>query len=160
MRFALIELIREIKNNSGLKSRYTVFSYRLASFFYNGNLCIKFLLFPFYINYKLIVDFVFGVEIPSSVKIGWGLRISHAKCITIHPEVVIGRNCHLRHGVTIGNKSTGDKMVPIIFDNVDVGCFSSVLGEVQIGDNVKIGAHSLVLRSVQENSVVYGVPVK
>lgn len=49
-----------------------------------------------------IFEFLYNVEIPCNVTIGKGLYIGHTFCITINPKVVIGENCNIHKGVTIG----------------------------------------------------------
>ena len=154
------KLIEEFKVNEGIKSKYTVLSYRLANYYYNSKYPLKILYLPFFINYKLVVDIIFGVEIPCNINIGWGFKISHAKSITIHPNAQIGSNFHIRHGVTIGNKNSGEKDAPIIDDDVELGCYSSIFGNVCIGGNTIVGAHTLILKSVPKNSIVVGNPGK
>lgn len=49
-----------------------------------------------------IVEIMTGISIPYSVKIGKGLYIGHFAGIYINEDVVIGENCNLSQGVTIG----------------------------------------------------------
>ncbi len=153
-------LVNELKKNDGIKSKYVILSYRLANYVSRKNLLIRILLCPIIIQYKLIVDIFFGVELPCNITVGWGMRISHAKCITIHPSSQIGGNVHLRHGVTIGNKRTGVNEAPVIGDNVEIGCFSTLLGSIRVGNNSVIGAHTLLLKTVPDDSIVTGLPGK
>lgn len=153
-------LLSEISANKGIKSKYVVLSYRLANWTSKRSLFLKLLLFPLILQYKFIVDFVLGIEIPYTINIGHGLKIMHAKCITIHPNTSIGKNLLLRHSTTIGNKNTGHPEAPVIGDNVDIGCNSSILGPIKIGSNVTIGAHSLVLSDISSNNIAYGIPAK
>jgi serine acetyltransferase len=154
------DLIEELKNNDGIKSKYVVLSYRMANSISQKNKLVRILLCPVIIQYQLLVNIFWGVEIPYKITIGCGMKISHAKCITIHPSSQIGKNVHLRHGVTLGNKETGFKEAPIIGDNVEFGCFSTLLGNISVGNNSVIGAHTLLLKTVPNNSIVTGVPGK
>lgn len=106
-----------------------------------------------------ITETLFGISISKSVSIGPGLRIWHFGNIFIHPKVVIGANCTLRHGVTIGNRHE-DGGVPVIGDNVEFGAYAQVLGEVRIGNNCRIGAMSLVLLDVPDGATAVGVPAR
>lgn len=148
------DFLNELRVNNGFKSKYVVVSFRLASVYKRNGLFFKVIFFPFFIHYKLVVDFLFGVEIPADSIIGWGFKLSHPKCITIHPKCVIGSNVHIRHGVTIGNKKTGVDEAPVIGDNVEFGCFSSVFGNVNIGAGSSVGAYSFVVNDLPEKSVV------
>ena len=79
--------------------------------------------------------------------------------VFVHPGVVIGANCTLRQGVTIGNR-TPDGGVPKVGDNVDFGAYAQVLGDVRIGSNCRIGAMSVVLCDVPDGATAVGVPAK
>ena len=102
---------------------------------------------------------ILSISISKSVRIGPGLRIWHFGNIFIHPGVVIGSNCTLRQGVTIGNREVSGA-VPVIGDNVEFGAYAQVLGDVRIGSNCKIGAMSLVLCDVPDGATAVGVPAR
>ncbi|MFY8349605.1 serine O-acetyltransferase [Pseudoalteromonas sp. SSM20] len=106
-----------------------------------------------------ILELVTGISLSKDVTVGAGLRIYHFGNIFIHPNTVIGNNCILRQGVTIGEgKLKG--LVPVIGDNVEFGAGSMAIGDIKIGSNVIVGAMSLVNKSVNSNQVVVGVPAK
>lgn len=71
---------------------------------------------PLFIPSSMIITLLTGIHLPRGAKIGPELRIHHFGCIILHPAVRIGRNCTLRHEVTIGNRNYDD--VPVIGDNV------------------------------------------
>ena len=100
-----------------------------------------------------------GVEIPAKTKIGVGLQIWHGVGLIINVKVVIGNDCTLRHTTTIGNKFAGGGS-PVIGDNVDIGAHTIIIGDIKIGNNVTIGAGSIITKSIPENSIVYGNPLK
>jgi serine O-acetyltransferase len=100
-----------------------------------------------------------GIGIPKSVRIGPGLRIWHFGNIFIHTKVVIGSNCTLRQGVTIGNRYNDDR-VPVVGDNVEFGAYAQVLGDIRIGNNCKIGAMSVVLCDVPDGATAIGIPAR
>jgi len=104
-----------------------------------------------------MLEIITGVSIPKSVKIGGGLRIYHFGNIFIHENVVIGKNCILRQGVTLGNRYK-DSKVPILGDDVELGAYTQVLGDVYLGDFCKVGAMSVVLASVPSGKTVCGNP--
>lgn len=95
------------------------------------------------ITHKLI-QFLYRVDIPWSASIGPNLTIHHPYCIVIHPNSVIGANCTLRHGVTIGNDGRTDA-APTIGDNVSFGCFASVFGNTNIASNTRLPAFSITV---------------
>lgn len=106
-----------------------------------------------------LVETVTGISIYKSVQIGAGLRIWHFGNIFIHSQVVIGKNCTLRQGITLGNRVEGGA-VPILGDNVDLGAYAQVLGGVRIGNNCKVGAMSLVISDVPDNATAVGIPAR
>ena len=111
--------------------------------------------YPFYFLCNVIV----GIYIPWQTTIGGGLRIYHYGCICINSEVIIGSNCVMRHGVTIGVKKIGEKS-PVIGNNVEFGAGAKVLGALKIGDNVTVGANAVVVCDVPTDSIAVGVPAK
>lgn len=105
------------------------------------------------------VETVTGISLPIGAEIGPGLRIWHFGNIFINSGAVIGENCTLRQGVTIGNRHENGPL-PVIGDNVEFGAYAQVLGGVRIGDNAKIAAMSVVLEDVPNNATVAGIPAK
>ncbi len=103
--------------------------------------------------------FTTGVEIHPAAQIGRRLVIDHGTGIVIGATAVIGDDCLLYQGVTLGGtgKETG-KRHPTLGNNVMVGCGAKVLGPFKVGDNSKIAANSVVLKEVPPNCTVVGVP--
>ncbi len=100
-----------------------------------------------------------GIEIHPGAQIGKGLFIDHGNGVIIGETTIIGDNCTLYQGVTLGGtgKELG-KRHPTIGNNVMISAGAKVLGSFKIGDNSKIGAGSVVLHEVPPNSTVVGVP--
>ena len=99
------------------------------------------------------------VEISSATQIGDGLYIGHPWCITINPRAIIGKNCNIHKGVTIGQENRGDrKGVPVIGDCVWIGVNATIVGKITIGNDVLIAPNSFVNRDVPSHSVVFGNP--
>lgn len=74
---------------------------------------------------------------------------------------VIGANCNIYQGVTIGQKLRGErKGYPIIGNEVFISPGAKIIGKVKIGNNVVIGANAVVDKDVEDNAVVGGVPAK
>ena len=100
-----------------------------------------------------------GIEIHPGATLGEGLFIDHGMGVVIGETAVLGRDCHLYQGVTLGGTSTRrTKRHPTLGDRVTVGAGASVIGAVTIGDNVRIGAGSVVVTNVPANATVVGVP--
>ncbi|MBA3695724.1 MAG: serine acetyltransferase [Methylotenera sp.] len=106
-----------------------------------------------------IVETMTGISLPKSAVIGGGLRIWHFGGIFINPGVVIGKNCILRQGVTIGNRIDGGP-VPVVGDDVEFGAYAQVLGGIKLGDRCKVGAMALVIKDVPNDATAIGVPAR
>lgn len=103
----------------------------------------------------------FGIAISYKAKIGPGLYIGHHGGIVTNEKMIIGKNCNLSHGVTIGVSRRGERQgVPVIGDNVYIGPGAKLFGEITVGDNVAVGANCVVTHDVPENGVVVGIPGK
>lgn len=132
---------------------HALFFHRIAHFFYNIKL--------FFIARLIsqLTRFFTGIEIHPGATIGKRLMIDHGMVIVIGETAVIGNDCVIYHQVTLGG--TGKEKLkrhPTIGNNVLIGAGAKLLGPINIGDNVKIGAGSVVLKSVEKNSTVVGVP--
>lgn len=100
-----------------------------------------------------------GIEISSDSKIGKGLYLGHAYNITINSDAVIGENCNIHKGVTIGQENRGRrKGVPIIGNQVWIGINATIVGKIKIGDDVLIAPNSYVNCDVPDHTVVIGNP--
>ncbi len=120
---------------------------------------LKRLEFQFYWLVFRMVETLTGISLPHNAIIGPGLRIHHFGGIFVNPRTIIGANCTLRQGVTLGNRHESGG-APTVGSNVDFGAYAQVLGEVRIGDNVKIGAMAVVLEDVPANCTVVGNPAR
>ena len=79
----------------------------------------------------------------------------------IHENVVIGRNCNVAHGITIGRTNRGKlKGTPIIGDYVWIGTNAIIVGNIKIGSHVLIAPGAYVNFDVPDNSMVIGNPGK
>ena len=103
---------------------------------------------------------LFNSSVPGSCTLMKGTKFAYGGIGgVIHARAVVGRNCMIGQGVTIGGKS-GWYEVPVIGDNVEIHAGARVLGPVKIGDNVIIGANAVVVKDVPDNCVVAGVPAR
>ena len=100
-----------------------------------------------------------GIEIHPRAQIGEKFFIDHGMGVVIGETTVIGDNCHLYQGVTLGGTSTKRaKRHPTLGNGVVVGAGAKIIGAVNIGDYAKIGAGSVVVTNVPPNATVVGVP--
>ncbi|UJR63210.1 serine acetyltransferase [Dickeya zeae] len=154
---------REVNTAGSIKSKLVILLFRLSTIWQSSNLLLKIVSLPFVILNKVINEWVFCVEIPHRTQIGFGLKIYHPHCIVLNADVVIGDNCTLRQGVTIGSVVNRDGKVtksPVLGNQVELGANAILLGDITVGDNVKVGAGTVVTKSLAENKVVVGYGVR
>ena len=103
--------------------------------------------------------FLTGIEIHPGARVGRSVFIDHGMGVVIGETAKIGDNCLLYQGVTLGGtgKESG-KRHPTLAENVVVGAGAKVLGAINIGTNTRIGAGSVVVRDVEEDCTVVGIP--
>ncbi len=106
-----------------------------------------------------LTRFFTGVEIHPGAIIGKGVFIDHGMGVVIGETSEIGDRCLLYQGVTLGGtgKESG-KRHPTLESNVVVGAGAKVLGGIYVGTNTRIGAGSVVVKNVEANSTVVGIP--
>jgi serine O-acetyltransferase len=104
---------------------------------------------------------VFAVDIHPAARLGKGIMLDHATGIVIGETAVIGDNCSLLHGVTLGGTGNerGDRH-PKIGSGVMMGAGAKILGNITIGDCVRVAAGSVVLQNVPPRRTVAGVPAR
>ncbi len=92
---------------------------------------------------------IFAVDINPAARIGIGIMLDHGTGIVIGETAVVGDNCSILQGVTLGGtgKETGDRH-PKIGDNVLLSVGAKVLGNIKVGDCSRVGAGSVVLKEV------------
>ena len=108
-----------------------------------------------------INQILFGCDIAKSAKIDGGLYLPHPMGVVVGANAVVGKNCILHQGVTLGDRGechSGDD--PTIEDYVEIGTGAKILGAICIGQYARIGANSVVLNDVEEFGVAVGLPAK
>lgn len=105
--------------------------------------------------YSNLGRFLTGIEIFYSSNIGSGLKINHGVGTVIGARVKIGSNLLIHQNVTLGDRNGGR---PIIHNNVCIYAGAKILGDISIGNNSIIGANAVVIKNVEENSTVVGIP--
>ena len=129
--------------------------YRTAHFFYKHNL--KFIA-------RMLSQWgrwATGVEIHPGAQIGRGLLIDHGMGVVIGETTIIGDDCTIYQGVTLGGtgKEKG-KRHPTIGNNVMIGSGAKILGPFKVGDHSKIAAGAVVLSEVPEDCTAVGIPAR
>lgn len=108
-----------------------------------------------------LAEMLSGITIGVSAKIGRRLVIEHSGAIVVHGHAVIGDDCIIRQGVTIGNRRMNRPLdAPHIGHRVNIGAGAMILGAVRIGDDAQIGAHAVVLVDVPAGATAVGVPAR
>ncbi len=100
-----------------------------------------------------------NIEIHPGATLGPRLFIDHGAGVVIGETAEVGADVTIYHGVTLGGTSVGrGKRHPTIGDRVTLGAGAKVLGDLVVGDDSRIGANAVLVRSVDDHSVVVGVP--
>lgn len=111
--------------------------------------------------YRVMVEWVLGIEIPPAVTAGPGLAIWHGVGLVVHSNSTLGAGVTLRQGVTIGATDDGaDAVAPVLGDRVSVGVGALILGPIHVGDDAVIGAGSVVIEDVPAGATVVGNPAR
>ena len=104
---------------------------------------------------------LFGVDINPAARIGHGIMLDHATGFVMGETAVVGNDCSILQGVTLGGTGKADEdRHPKVGNGVLIGAGASVLGNIKIGDSAKVAAGSVVLAAVPSKCTVAGVPAK
>jgi serine O-acetyltransferase len=115
----------------------------------------------FYMIWLRWTEITTGISIEPKATIGAGLFIAHFGGIIVGSDVVMGTNCNISQGVTLGVDGRGENRgSPTLGNRVFVGPGAKVLGKIMIGSDAAIGANAVVTKDVPERAVAVGVPAK
>ncbi|MBC7741791.1 MAG: serine acetyltransferase [Bdellovibrionaceae bacterium] len=96
-----------------------------------------------------------GIEIHPGAIIGKRLVIDHGVGCVIGETAVVGDDCVIFHGVTLGGiKFDPVKRHPTVGNRVLIGAGAKVLGPIHIGDDVRIGANAVVMKPLQAGAII------
>jgi serine O-acetyltransferase len=105
--------------------------------------------------------FLTGIEIHPGATIGHRVFIDHGMGVVIGETAVIGDDCTLYHGVTLGGTSWNKgKRHPTLENGVVIGAGAKVLGPITIGAGAKIGSNAVVVKDVPANATAVGIPAR
>lgn len=105
--------------------------------------------------------FVTGIEIHPGASIGRRFFIDHGMGVVIGETAVIGDDCTLYHGVTLGGTSWNKgKRHPTLARGVVIGAGAKVLGPITLGEGSKIGSNAVVVRDVPPGATAVGIPAR
>lgn len=129
--------------------------HRFAHWFYNHRL--------FFIA-RLISQFsrfFTQIEIHPGAQMGHGILIDHGSGVVIGETAVVGDNCTIYQGVTLGGVGLNKgKRHPTLGNNVTVGTGAKILGAFEVGDNCKIAANAVLLKPLESDTTVVGIPAR
>src|SRR5512138_671831 len=105
--------------------------------------------------------FLTGIEIHPAARLGRRVFIDHGMGTVIGETAIVGDDCLLYHGVTLGGtgKEKG-KRHPTLEEGVVVGAGAAVLGNITLGRNARVGAGSVVIQDVPADCTAIGVPAR
>ena len=102
-----------------------------------------------------------GIEIHPGASIGRRFFIDHGMGVVIGETSVIGDDCTLYHGVTLGGTSwKKGKRHPTLGDKVVIGAGAKVLGPIALGDGARIGSNAVVVKDVPKGATAVGIPAR
>ena len=106
-----------------------------------------------------LARWITGIEIHPGAVIGRRFFIDHGMGVVIGETAIIGDDCMLYHGVTLGG-TTWDKVKrhPTLKNGVVIGAGAKILGPITLGNNDRVGSNSVVVRSIDDNETVVGIP--
>lgn len=136
---------------------HAIFFYRINHFLWIAHfkLIARFL--------SQVSRFLTGIEIHPGATIGKRLFIDHGMGVVIGETTIIGDDCTLYQGVTLGGVGIGQHKVkrhPTLNNNVTIFAGAKVIGDIHIGENSIIGAMAVVLEDVPSNCTAVGIPAK
>lgn len=102
-----------------------------------------------------------GIEIHPGAQIGRRFFIDHGMGVVIGETAIIGDDCTLYHGVTLGGTTwKKGKRHPTLKNNVIIGAGAKVLGPITLGNNSKVGSNAVVVTDIPNDSTAVGIPAK
>ena len=108
-----------------------------------------------------IARFFTLIEIHPGAQLGHGILIDHGCGVVIGETAVVGDNCTIYQGVTLGGVGTQKgKRHPTLGNNVMVGAGAKILGAFEVGDNCSIAANAVLLKPLEDNVTAVGIPAR
>ena len=102
-----------------------------------------------------------GIEIHPGASIGHRVFIDHGMGVVIGETAIIGDDCTLYHGVTLGGTSWNKgKRHPTLENGVVIGAGAKILGPITLGAGAKVGSNAVVVKDVPANATAIGIPAR
>ncbi len=146
-------------NSHDLRIRVVLILFRLSQLLWKKGTNTRIISAPYFIFYRILVVWLFHIELLPSFNVGSRLRLFHGYALAIHPSSTIGDDVTIRHCTTLGNKNSGEKG-PQIGNRVNIGSNTVIIGNIRIGDDVTIGAGSVVTKDIPSDKKVAGNPAR
>jgi serine O-acetyltransferase len=106
-----------------------------------------------------LTRFFTGIEIHPGATIGRRVFIDHGMGVVIGETAVVGDDCLIYQGVTLGGTSLSKgKRHPTLEEHVVVGSGAKVLGDITLGHHSRVGSGSVVVKSAPPRSTIVGIP--
>lgn len=99
-----------------------------------------------------------GCVIGRGADFGPGFVLFHSHGVVINGKVKGGNSVHLQHEVTLGDNGYGE--IPTLGSNILIGAGAKVIGNIKVGDGARIGANAVVVKDVEPETTVVGIPAK
>ena len=134
---------------------HAIIAHRFAHWFYNRKL--------FFIARLIsqVSRFFTLIEIHPGAKLGKGILIDHGTGVVIGETAIVGDDCTIYQGVTLGGVGTMQgKRHPTLGKNVTLGAGAKILGSFEVGDNSKIAANAVLLKPIGTNVTAAGIPAR
>jgi len=150
-------------NQGNIKGRIVLVAFRAASAVSRMRPLLRWVCLPYVVLYRIVVEWILGIELPWRLSVGKGLRLYHGHALVVNDRARIGEGCVLRHCTTIGVGATSSDFTgdaPVIGDHVDIGSNVVIVGQVHVGNHATIGAGSVVISDVPAYGVAVGNPAK
>jgi serine O-acetyltransferase len=146
-------VLRSVLVNQGT---WAVIEYRLRRWMDERPGPLRLALMPVGHLTRKLMEILTGISLATGARFGPGLYIVHFGEVIVGNDVVVGENCNLSQGVTLG--ALGES--PRIGDCVAFAPGAKCFGPVTVGDHVVVGANAVVNRDVPAWSTAVGVPAR
>lgn len=109
---------------------------------------------------KYVIYLTYNSSIPYTAKIGRQTKFAYGGIgVVVHARAVIGDRVIVGQNTTIG-RALDPEDIPVIGNDVYISAGARIIGRIKIGNNVIIGANAVVNKSVEDNTIVAGVPAR
>ena len=103
-----------------------------------------------------------GIELHPGATIGRRVFIDHGMGVVVGETAVIGDDCTIYQGVTLGGTSLakGAKRHPTLGRGVIIGAGAQVLGGFTVGEGARVGSNAVVVKEVPAGATAVGNPAR